>query len=215
MKRFLASFLTVTFLLPAFVANAQVAPSQPSPSTLRDLAAAVAATKKAPAEKLPTSSLDVFPKLPPSSLCAKEKLLGTWKLLMVYEVPSGREMKTYMNSPLQYYVFTPDNRYGEYVGPLQALTLQEVKTLAIDMKSENRQFVVNDKGMLFFYTNRLAVDSLACFIVEGAIAPFRTGQLLLMPPEKSARGGRMLKVYQRVAVESEPLPKPYTGMVNR
>lgn len=203
-------------LFPLPPANAQVsitARPQVSPSPLPVTPKSPKGVGVISKEVLPTSSLDIFPKLPPSSLCTKEKLLGTWKLLMVYEVPSGREMKTYSDYPLQYYVFRDDSRYGEYIGPLQALTLAEVQRISIDAQTNTRQFVISDKGMLFFYNNRLAVDSLACFIVEGASPPFRIGQMLLMPPEKAAAKGRMVKVYQRMAIEFEAPAKPYTGMV--
>lgn len=153
----------------------------------------------------PTSSLNVFPKLPQSSLCKKEKLVGTWKLIMVYEVPSGKEIELYTNSPLQYYVFEGDNRYGEYVSMLQAITMKEIRDTIIVKQKKLQQFSINKDGFLFFYTDAVATDSLACFMVEKGAPPFRAGQLLLMPPEKAARG-RLVKVYQKMFPELEALP---------
>lgn len=158
-----------------------------------------------PQSNKPTSSFDVFPKLPESSLCTKEKLVGTWKLLMVYEVPSGREIELYTGSPLQYYVFEPDTRYGEYISILGAVTLKAVREMAIDKQKTPQQFLINKDGLIFFYKAGLAVDSLACFLVEKTSPPFRVGQLLLMPPEKAAKG-RMLKVYQKMFPEMEMAP---------
>jgi hypothetical protein len=150
-----------------------------------------------------TSSLGIFPELPKSSLCTKEKLLGTWKLLIIYEVPHGTELDTYTTLPVQYRVFLSDNRNGEYLGMLRSLTLAQVRNLAIDKQEDLKQYSVNESGRLFFYRNRVAVDSLACFIVEESKAPFMRGQLLLMPPERSSQGKRLLKVYQRVLLEHE------------
>lgn len=150
----------------------------------------------------PTSSRDIFPKLPPSSLCTREKLVGIWKLIMVYEVPSGREMELYYTHPLQYYVFEADNRYGDYVSVLYAATLKEVKETALSKQKALQQYIIDKSGMVFFYKERIAVDSLACFIVAKATPPFMAGQMLLMPPEKSTQG-RMVKVYQKMYMELE------------
>lgn len=152
-------------------------------------------------ETLPTSSLEVFPKLPPSSLCTREKLIGIWKLIMIYEVPPGTEMKIYTINPLQYYVFDANTRYGQYMSMLRAITLQEVKDIAIKQQKDLQQFSVKS-GMLFLYKDNVAVDSLACFIVARHSAPFMAGQLLLMPTEKAARG-RLVKVYQKMFLEFE------------
>lgn len=180
--------ILILSIFPLLSANAQTQSSSTPPQSTK-----------------PTSSFDVFPKLPESSLCTKEKLVGTWKLLMVYEVPSGREIELYTGNPLQYYVFEPDTRYGEYVSILSAVTLKTVKEVAIDKQKTPQQFLINKDGLIFFYKAALAVDSLACFIVEKTSPPFRVGQLLLMPPEKAAKG-RMLKVYQKMFPEMEMPP---------
>jgi hypothetical protein len=192
MKKYsMKTILSAAFaILCAVPAQAQV----PSPS-----AAAI--------ERLPTSSLDVFPKLPPSTFCTKENLLGMWKLLMVYEVPSGREIKFYTNNPLQFYVFNADSRYGRYESVLHAITLADVKRIAMSQISNTQQYTLNQSGTLFFYKNQVAVDSLACFIVAANSGPFLSGQLLLMPPKKSQRT-RMVKVYQKMFPEFESQQPP-------
>jgi hypothetical protein len=158
-------------------------------------------------QKKPTSSLEIFPKLPKSSVCTQEKIAGTWKLLLIYEVPSGRELEIYSTLPMQYYIFrSADGRYGDYMGVLQSMSMAQIQNLAIDKLEDLKQYVVNSSGMLFFYRNRIPVDSLACFIVEEPQPPFMRGQLLLMPPEKSSQGRRLLKVYQRVLLEHEVKP---------
>lgn len=181
--RILLAVVTASYLSPA---NAQVAVPSITPS--------------APA---PTSSLDVFPRLPQSTVCTKEKLIGIWKLLMVYEVPSGREIQLYTSNPLQYYVFNSDSRYGQYSSVLHAVTLAEVKNLAINNQRGIQQYSLNQSGVLYFYKDQFATDSMACFIVAANTPPFMAGQLLLMPPKKTARG-RMVKVYQKMFLEFEP-----------
>ena len=145
----------------------------------------------------PTTSVGMIPALPPSEICAKWKILGTWKLLMVYESPPGRELERYVTEPLQYYVFMGDDRYGEYTGGLNALTPEEIRNFILNNQKTAHQFVVNS-GSVFFYKDGVAVDSLACFMVAETLKPFTFGQMLLMPPQHSAASGRMVKVYQKV-----------------
>ena len=184
-KNILLVFLLSVF--PLLSASAQTQPTVPTP------------------EPKPTSSRDVFPKLPPSSICTKEGLIGMWKLLMVYEVPSGREIEFYTVNPLQYFVFEPDSRFGEYTSMLHAITLKDIRNTVLSKQKTVQQFSINKSGMIFFYKDSIAVDSLACFMVAKTAAPFRIGQLLLMPSEKAAKG-RMVKIYQKVFPELELPP---------
>lgn len=154
----------------------------------------------------PTSSFDVFPKLPRSKYCDKNTILGAWKLLMVYEVPSGREIGLYTLRPLQYMIFEPDSRYGEYVSSLRAISPNDARQFALDQKAP-QQYTLNNSGIVFFYKNAIATDSLACFIVADNDGPFEAGQMLLMPPEKAAGGRRMVKVYQKMPLEPEGTPE--------
>ncbi|MEZ5690320.1 MAG: hypothetical protein R3D71_01480 [Rickettsiales bacterium] len=150
-------------------------------------------------QNLPTSSLALFPELPPSELCETWKLYGTWRLLMVYEVPPGVELKRYQEAPIQYYVFSGDSRYGEYLGGLRDVSLKEIKEIAMTRQKNIQQFVVSKEGLLFLYKDSIPIDSLACFIVAKDKKPFTRGQMLLMLPEHVAvRGSRMVKVYNKV-----------------
>lgn len=177
--------------------------------TAQPVAPATSVTSDAEALKsliLPVSSRDVFPRLPASKLCTKDKIVGLWKLAMLYEVPAGREMKSYVTHPLQYFVFDADLRSAEYKSIIRNINLREVKSLAMANSDLVRQFVVTESGMIFFYKNSIAVDSLACFIVDVNLPPFRAGQMLIMPPEKAAAGVRMLRVYERAYLEFESNP---------
>jgi hypothetical protein len=125
---------------------------------------------------------------------------------MLYEVPAGREMQGYVTHPLQYFVFDADSRSGEYRSIIRNINLHEVRGLVMSNNDVVRQFTVAESGMIFFYKNSIAVDSLACFIVDVNLPPFRAGQMLLMPPEKASAGVRMLKVYERAYLEFESKP---------
>ena len=184
--------LAVTLaVFPLLSAKAQVQAQDPAPV--------------APAAPAPTSSLDVFPRLPQSTFCTKEKLVGTWKLLMIYEVPSGSEIAKYTSNPLQYYIFEQDGRYGEYVSILRAITMKEVRESVITKQQKLQQFTLNKTGLMYLYRDGIVTDSLACFLVASANPPFMTGQMLLMPPEKASRG-RLVKVYQKMYPELETPP---------
>jgi hypothetical protein len=189
MKKCFSFFLIFLTALPLSV-NAQVKPAQ---------------VEQAIPQSKPISSRDVFPPLPPSSFCTKEELIGIWKLIMIYEVPSGREIELYTQRPLQYFVFEPDSRYGEYTSILNAVTLREVRDSVIENQRQIQQYSLNKSGMVFFYKDSTPVDSLACFLVAKTTPPFAKGQLLMMPSEKSARG-RMVKVYQKMYIELETPP---------
>lgn len=148
------------------------------------------------ANAAPTSSLDVFPKLPESKICDKNAVVGAWKLLMVYEVPSGREISLYTSRPLQYVIFEADSRYGDYISTIRDISAEDARDYVL-ADSTISQYNVNNSGQIFFYKNSIATDSLACFIVARNEGPFEIGQMLLMPPEKAAKG-RMVKIYQKI-----------------
>ena len=157
-----------------------------------------------PAFAAPTNSRDVFPKLPPSKVCDKNSVVGVWKLLMVYEVPSGKEIALYTDRPLQYMVFDDDNRYGEYISPLRDVAINEVEKVAITSAGKTiQQYNVDNSGQIFFYKNSIATDSLACFISARNDGAFEIGQMLIMPPEKTANGRKMVKIYQKMRMEKE------------
>lgn len=189
MKKYF-SFLLLFFTLLPLSVNAQVKPAQ---------------GEQAIPEIKPISSRGVFPPLPPSNFCTKEDLIGIWKLIMIYEVPSGREIELYTQKPLQYFVFEADSRYGEYTSILSATTLKEVRDSVIENQRQIQQYSLNKSGMVFFYKDSTPVDSLACFLVAKTTPPFAKGQLLMMPSEKSARG-RMVKIYQKMFIELEIPP---------
>lgn len=191
------SFIAVTLLSCSAVFDVYAQDTAPKPAT---------ATPKyvAPSSSTtgnPTSSKDVFPKLPPSSLCNNKSIVGVWKLLMVYEVPSGREITLYTSRPLQYVVFEEDSRYGDYISSLRDVSANEVRNSVIK-KKDVQQFALNISGQIYFYKNAIAIDSLACFLVSENQGPFEKGQMLLMPP-KNTGSGRMVKIYQKIPVFDE------------
>ena len=149
------------------------------------------------ANNAPTSSKDVFPALPQSRLCNSATVQGIWKLLMVYEVPSGNAINLYTVRPLQYLIFDERSNYGEYISTLRDVSLFDVKRDAM-FTGTLQQYKVNNSGIVFFYRNSVAADSFACFIVANPKGPFEEGQMLLMPPPTNTKT-RMVKVYQKIS----------------
>ena len=99
-------------------------------------------------------------------------------------------------------VFEDDNRYGEYISPLRDVAINEVEKVAITSAGKTiQQYNLNDSGQIFFYKNSIATDSLACFISARNEGAFEIGQMLLMPPEKAAKGRKMVKIYQKMRME--------------
>lgn len=151
-----------------------------------------------PSSSSTINSANVFPKLPPSELCTKDKIVGTWKLLMVYEAPASAELERYVRNPMQYYIFNDDSIYGEYIGSISDLSIDRITNFVMNEAKALQQFVVDGSGTVYFYKNSIATDSLACFISADNSPPFSIGQMLLMLPKNAASSGRMVKVYQKI-----------------
>ena len=66
------------------------------------------------------------------------------------------------------------------------------------------QFLLQDAGMLYIYQERVATDTMVCFIVAETRPPFGAGNMLLMPP-KGQVNGRLIKQYKKVW---PPKPQP-------
>ncbi|MGE0754943.1 MAG: hypothetical protein AB7L92_07250 [Alphaproteobacteria bacterium] len=139
-----------------------------------------------------------FPELPPSRVCKKKDVLGMWKLSMVFESPPGIQLDDFGEYPYQYVVF-----YDNSITRMQKSAREEKSEAAIlrDMQINTskvlEQFVVDKSGVIYFYKDGVAVDSLACFIVADPVAPFVPGQMLFMPPPEKA-DVPMVKVYEKV-----------------
>ncbi len=139
-----------------------------------------------------------FPALPPSRLCTKNDIAGFWRLSMVYESPTGVELTDFSANPFQYVLFNNDSTFSIYKSTQSEKADAEVlKSMRAKKGGVLEQFVMHESGVLYFYKDGVAYDSLACFIVANRLDPFNVGQMLFMPPPDKATI-RMVKVYQKV-----------------
>jgi hypothetical protein len=156
--------------------------------------AAVAAPAAAPPAK---GQQVYFPQLPPSSPCVKKDIAGLWRLVRVYENPVHNESQMYSVQPYQYLFFDWNDTYRQLKSSAvveETGLISHFKTLGGDLQ----QFVVNDSGFVYLYTNSVATETWACFTVANQTPEFVMGQMLLMPPAGQSVV-RLVKVYERVA----------------
>ncbi len=144
------------------------------------------------------SSEAYFPSLPPSRLCTKRDIAGFWRLSMVFENPTGPELSDYSASPYQYILFNNNDTFSMYKSSQGDVADADVlKKMRDRQGGVLEQFVMHESGVLYFYKDGVAYDSLACFIVANKLDPFNPGQMLFMPPPDKATV-RMVRVYQKV-----------------
>ena len=132
-----------------------------------------------------------------------QSLMGTWRLIRVYEVPKGTQSAALAASPVQFIRFRPDTTFSSYNAGTVELSFANLSEL-IDKPSRNvEQYLVQDKGMVYFYRDSVAVDTQACFIVASRLGEFNAGEMLMMPPA-GQYSGRLIKVYTRPRNASGP-----------
>lgn len=158
----------------------------------------------------PNPTQAAFPALPPADPCSDLSIRGTWKMVAVYEVPLGAQTDMFNKYPMQYIRFGEDTTYGEYNAQNMEMDFQTANSFIARSVKEPQQYLVRDKGMVYFYRNSVAVDTQACFIVAKDKNGFYSGEMLLMPPE-GQYSGRLVKVYARMqdpALATRPLSNP-------
>jgi hypothetical protein len=149
----------------------------------------------------------IFPKLPPSRACTAADLVGIWKLLLLYETPVGTDMTDFLTNPVQYLVFNNNNTYGKIVSEHQEIPPGGIHWRVSKLPGLN-QYIIDSSGFVFFYQDKQAIDTQACFIVVVQQEPFNVGQMLLMPPQGQTKE-RLLKIYGKVDERPQPQqPKP-------
>ncbi|NBX04008.1 MAG: hypothetical protein EBR02_08135 [Alphaproteobacteria bacterium] len=140
------------------------------------------------------------PALPPSRICAQADIIGKWKLLQVYEEPTGPETGVFYSLPSQYLAFNVDSTYDTYEKDKDIQI--ELEKLKAEMKQQVRglqQYVMQANGHLYFYRDSVATKQQACFIVVTGNTFFAEGQMLLMPPNPQSPT-RWVKVYSKIWV---------------
>jgi hypothetical protein len=208
------SFVVISALLIAAPATvlAQESPVNAPTPTISELLPPEQPAEAVTPSGAATSSAPTgyFPSLPPSRPCVKKDLLVMWKLEHVYENPAGVAMATYNAQPFQYIRFLPNSTYRELKDINQPLSKMAVKQ---QMKAQTGgsllQYVVSDTGIIYFYRDGVATDTMACFIVANPKEPFMVGEMLLMPPapEQGQPASRMVKVYNKAFASSDTRTK--------
>jgi hypothetical protein len=146
-----------------------------------------------------------FPSLPPSRPCTMQDVQGMWRLLDVFEDPPGQEMGNFAVNRYQYMLFDKDNVFGKYSSPTISLPAVMLKP-EIEKQARQQglqQYLLNESGVLYFYSQGIATDSMACFIVANERGVFTVGQMLLMPPKGQIKG-RLVKSYIRYGAKKKP-----------
>lgn len=158
-------------------------------------------------EPAPVEPVSSIPALPPSQLCKLNDIKGgVWKLMQVYEEPEGSELQSFRASPSQYLIFFHRNTYARYNSGRIELGARAVITEVKKHTTGLLQYLVQDAGLIYFYQDKVATDTQACFIVARSQGPFIAGQMLLMPPRGQIKG-RLVKVYKNIYT---PPPKKAT-----
>ena len=142
-----------------------------------------------------------FPLLPPATPCKKNELAGAWKLVNVYESPAGIELSNFNVEPSQYIRFTRESTFKTYKDIYSISNSDVLQKLERTATDKLQQFVIDELGFLFLYTDGVVEDTQACFIVAADRAPFTKAQMLLMPPapqEGQRITSRLLKVYTKI-----------------
>lgn len=138
------------------------------------------------------------PPLPPARACAKGDIEGLWKLLQVYEEPSGAETNAFYARPSQYLRFNPDTTYGQFVSNQDIGMSDDMLDRGMRQQGNGtQQYVLQQGGMIYYYSNSIATKSEACFIVTNPREYFPQGQMLLMPPSTQSPT-RWVKVYTKI-----------------
>jgi len=190
------SVLSLFFTVMVSGAYAQTAATEPAtPSRVSPPLPVAFPTATAPAASN-------FPALPPARPCKpRDVKKKTWKLMKIYQEPVGTEQTEFDASPWSYTQFTEDNTY-KIIKPAKRLP-RAVFWREFERKEGDplQQYLVHEKGFIYFYNSGNVVDTQACFIVTSDRGDFKKNDMLLMPPAPSDNkppAMRMVKDYREV-----------------
>lgn len=141
-----------------------------------------------------------FPPLPPARPCNARDLYGIWELVNVYEEPTGPASANFASIPHQYVMYKKDSIYGKYNSATSAVPASMIEVELDKQQRALHQYLVNESGIIYYYNQGVAVDSMACFIVANRRGPFLVGEMILMPP-KGQSETRLVKLYSRYGVD--------------
>jgi hypothetical protein len=149
-----------------------------------------------------------FPPLPPSRTCSVQDLEGIWRLVVIYEDPPGPETTGFGVNRFQYLMFDKNTVFGKYNSPNTPLPADMVRSEIEKIQQQQglQQYLLNESAIIYFYSQGIAVDAMACFIVVNERGNFKAGQLILMPPKGQTKT-RLAKVYERYNIKSGKQPR--------
>lgn len=128
--------------------------------------------------------------------CKEKDLLGIWRLMAVKEVPVGAATNSLKADPEQYVRFNSNTTYNEIKGNRVLLKKADIETVFKQTASARpQQFVLTEESMLYFYRERIAVDSLFCAVVSADMGSFKVGDLLLHTSSNPAY--KLIKTYRK------------------
>lgn len=125
---------------------------------------------------------------PDVSLCTAADLRGAWKLRNVIETPAGQYTESQKTAPHQYMYFDKSGimyRLSDTKvvrrrdGLLRRMSEAQKKT------KEVRQFMVGEKGAVFYYVNSQHTETWFCGRIKATMDPYIEGDLVLTPAQKT------------------------------
>lgn len=198
---------SLAFLLSIATGEANARERLDEKSDKKEVKAVLPATKEVPLPAMPkpeaTAGADTnFPALPPSRPCKVEDLRGLFRLVNVYEDPAGTETTSFQTSPHQFLLFKASSIYMRANIESDNLNPKGIVEYMKEHSSGLSQYLLQENGFVYFYQDSVANDVKACFIVADNKVPFKTGQMILMPPKGQSQV-RLVKLYDRIGGDSE------------
>lgn len=174
-----------------------------TPTRAQEVAAPAPAPAPATAiPAIPAQTQSSFPVLPPSAPCKPEQVHGLWRLNAVFEEPAGVMISDFTAMPFQYLHLSKDTTY-RYLKAAERVNGRKVFFDKFIRREGDplQQYVVHEKGFIYFYNAGNVVDTQACFIVASESGRFLKGSMLLMPPaptDGKPPSVRLVKLYYNI-----------------
>lgn len=152
-----------------------------------------------------------FRRQPRVRFCYQNDMRGFWKLRRVFETPEGVMAGDFKEFSHQYFYFEGNGIRYDLKSKQEHVDRGKLLQAMKDSKGDDlQQFVVNDSGGLYFYTNRELAGSYYCGIAEESGGPYLQGDMILTPAE--GQGGSLFTVWQRPVfgqqINTPPLGQP-------
>lgn len=147
-----------------------------------------------------TATLLGLPELPKTDACTPQNLSGLWRLQRVFELPTGTTLQQVEINPQQYLRFHANGTFSKVEGgTLYSALADYTNTASRQPDAGTLQYVLGQKGMIYFYRKSIAYDALHCTIAAENKEPFHKDDLLLQLT--GAPNQKLLKIYRRTAFQ--------------